>query len=87
MQIVMTHFLKSGAVLLMSAGELAAAGWALIAMAEVFADFTMSGYRLDVRDNLTVRKMETQVRVLRRVVSVIVVIVTGSIMPMTIPAG
>jgi len=67
-------------------GLIAAVGWALIAMVEVFSDLTMSRYRLDVKDNLAARKVETQVRVLRRVVSVIVVIVTGSIMLMTIPA-
>ena len=66
-------------------GLVAAAGWALIAAVEVFCDWTMSRYDLHAKNDLTARKVETQVHVLRRVASVIIVIVTGSIMLMTIP--
>ncbi|MDE1976359.1 MAG: mechanosensitive ion channel [Elusimicrobia bacterium] len=64
---------------------IAAAGWGLVAAVDVFCDWTMSRYNLNSKDDLTARKVETQVHVLRRVASVIIVIVTGSIMFMTVP--
>jgi len=66
-------------------GLIAAIAWILILITEVFADLLTARYRIDVRDNLTARGIQTQVHVLRRIVTVVVTIVAVSIMLLTIP--
>jgi small-conductance mechanosensitive channel len=66
-------------------GLIAAVAWAVTLVSEVFSDFLSAKYRIDVRDNLTARKIQTQLAVLHRIVVVVVSIVTLSIMLMTFP--
>jgi len=48
-------------------------------------DLVIDRYRLDVDDNLTARRVRTQVQVLRRIIVVVLAIVTLSLMLMTFP--
>jgi small-conductance mechanosensitive channel len=65
---------------------IAAIAWLVILFSEVAADLISSKYRVDVADNLTARRIETQIQMLRRIVVVIVAVVTLAIMLMTFPA-
>lgn len=67
-------------------GLIAAMAWLVILVVEVTSDIITGRYRIDVSDNLTARRIQTQFRVLHRVVVVLVVIVTIAIMLMTFPA-
>lgn len=64
---------------------IASCGWLAILVTEVAFDVLGSRYRTDVADNLLARKVHTQLRFMRRMVGIAVVIVTGSIMLMTFP--
>jgi small-conductance mechanosensitive channel len=66
-------------------GLIAALGWTVILFAEVFADVVTARYRVDVRENLAARRIRTQVQMLRRVFTVVVMIITLAIMLLTIP--
>lgn len=66
-------------------GLIACAAWAIILMTEVLADILAVRYRMDVQDNLVARRIQTQVAVLRRIMTVVVVIVTIAIMLLSIP--
>jgi small-conductance mechanosensitive channel len=66
-------------------GLIAAIAWAIVMFSRVVADVVSARHRLDTRDNLTARKIQTQIQVLHRIVVVIVAIVTLSIMLMTFP--
>ncbi|HVA64809.1 MAG TPA: hypothetical protein VNF74_13875 [Terriglobales bacterium] len=56
-----------------SLGVIAACAWGVILATEVLADLVASRYRVDVAANLAVRRIQTQVYVLRRVVTGVVV--------------
>lgn len=60
--------------------------WLVILLSDVVTDVIEGRYRMDVADNLAARKIQTQIRVLHRVVTSVVVLVTIAIMLMTIPA-
>jgi len=66
-------------------GLIACAAWAIILMTEVLADLLAARYRIDVQDNLAARRIQTQVAVLRRITTVVVVIMTIAIMLLSIP--
>lgn len=65
---------------------LASIAWVLIVVIDVVSDLISARYRVDVKDNLVARGVETQVHILRRILIVIIVIVTGAIMLLTIPS-
>jgi small-conductance mechanosensitive channel len=67
-------------------GVIAAAAWIIIVLADVFTDLASARYRIDVRDNLAARRVQTQIRVVRRIFIIVVLIFTFSIMLMTFPA-
>ncbi|HVB34295.1 MAG TPA: mechanosensitive ion channel domain-containing protein [Patescibacteria group bacterium] len=67
-------------------GLIASAAWLLIALLGVIDDAVALKFRVDVKDNLSARRVQTQVRVLQRIVVVVVAIVTASIMLMTFPS-
>ena len=67
-------------------GIIAAVAWLIIFLAEVFSDAVYARYRIDIADNLTARRVRTQITVLRRIFSILVVVVTLAIMLMTFPA-
>jgi small-conductance mechanosensitive channel len=64
---------------------IAGIAWLAISMMHIVDDFVGSKYRVDVRDNLSARRIHTQARVLRQSVTVLVVIVAASAMLMTFP--
>lgn len=67
-------------------GLIAAMAWLVILVVEVTSDIITGRYRIDVSDNLTARRIQTQFKMLHRIVVVLVVIVTIAIMLMTFPA-
>ena len=60
-------------------------GWLLIAVVEGFNKLVEIRHSIDVRDNLSARRIRTQVQMLRRITETIVVIVTVAVMLMTFP--
>ncbi|MCL5268404.1 MAG: mechanosensitive ion channel family protein [Bacteroidetes bacterium] len=64
---------------------IAAVAWLLIALTKVLSDMMAAKYDVSVKDNLTARRVLTQVHVLRRITIVIVSVVALSIMLMTFP--
>jgi small-conductance mechanosensitive channel len=67
-------------------GLIAATAWLVILISEVTSDLISARYRIDLADNLSARRVHTQIEVLHRIVAVIVVVVALSIMLMTFPA-
>jgi small-conductance mechanosensitive channel len=66
-------------------GLIAATAWLLVALLDVIDDAIALKFRLDVKDNLAARRVETQAKVLRRIAGVVIAIVTIAIMLMTFP--
>jgi small-conductance mechanosensitive channel len=66
-------------------GLIAAIAWVFILAIEVIADLLSARYRVDVRDNLEARRIQTQVQVLRRILTAVVIIVAIATMLLTIP--
>jgi small-conductance mechanosensitive channel len=67
-------------------GMIASVAWLLVSFINVFEDVISEKYRVDVKDNLQARKLQTQVQVLRRIGVVVIGIITLSIMLMTFPS-
>jgi small-conductance mechanosensitive channel len=67
-------------------GLIASVAWLAVLLVQVTSDVLAGRYRLDVEDNLTARRIQTQFQMLHRVVVILVVIVALSIMLMTFPA-
>jgi small-conductance mechanosensitive channel len=67
-------------------GVIAAIAWVIILLSDVFGDALYARYRTDIADNLTARRVRTQITVLRRIFTLLVVIVAAAAMLMTFPA-
>jgi len=67
-------------------GLIAAIAWLVILFSQIVSDILAARYRLDVPDNLTARRIQTQFQMIHRIIVVLVILVTLSIMLMTIPA-
>ncbi|HEY1808946.1 MAG TPA: mechanosensitive ion channel domain-containing protein [Acidobacteriaceae bacterium] len=78
--------LKSALEHITGLGLIAATAWLVILFVDVARDVVAGRYRIDVSDNLTARRLQTQFDMLHRITVVLVVIVTASIMLMTFPA-
>lgn len=65
---------------------IAAFAWLLIGLLHVLEDYIASRYRIDVADNLAARRVRTQMHVLHRILTVVVVIFSISIGLMTFPS-
>jgi small-conductance mechanosensitive channel len=61
-------------------------GWLLIALTSVLEEFLNERFVLDIRDNLTARRVHTKFVVLRRVLIIVIGVVTGGALLMTFPA-
>jgi small-conductance mechanosensitive channel len=59
--------------------------WLIVALLGVVTEWVALHYRIDVEDNLTARRMQTQTRVLKRTATVVILIVAGALMLMKIP--
>jgi small-conductance mechanosensitive channel len=66
-------------------GLIAATAWLVILISQIISDLVSARYRIDLADNLSARRVQTQIEVLHRIVVVIVVVVGVSIMLMTFP--
>jgi len=64
-------------------GLIAACAWLVILLVEVVSDMLSGRYRIDVSDNLTARRIQTQFQMLHRVVVVLVIVVALAISLMT----
>lgn len=67
-------------------GLIASIAWLVILFSQILSDILAARYRVDVPDNLTARRIQTQFQMIHRIIVVLVVIVTLSVMLMTIPA-
>src|SRR3984885_1875841 len=67
-------------------GTIAAVAWVVILLADVFGDSVYARYRTDIADNLTARRIRTQIAVLRRIVTLLVIVIAAAIILMTFPA-
>lgn len=68
---------------LLSLGIIASVAWLVIRTTNVLDDFILSRYDMDDKDNLQARKIYTQLQVFKRIVIVIIGILTLAIMLMT----
>lgn len=66
-------------------GFIAAVAWLVIAAIAVADDYVTEKYRTDVRDNLHARAIGTQAAVLRRIATVLTIIIAAAMMLMTFP--
>jgi small-conductance mechanosensitive channel len=66
-------------------GLIVGVAWLIISVSRVIDDALELRYRLDVADNLAARRVHTQARVLRRSVTVLIVILTVGVMLTTFP--
>lgn len=66
-------------------GLIAAVAWLFMLFIEVASDVLSERYRIDVADNLVARRVQTQFLMLRRILVVLLSIVTLSVMLMTFP--
>jgi small-conductance mechanosensitive channel len=66
-------------------GLVGAVGWLAISLLSVIDDAMGLRYRLDAQDNLTARRVLTQVTVLQRILTTLIIIVTIAIGLMTFP--
>lgn len=64
---------------------IAVMGWLAVLFTDVIIDVFETRYRIDAADNLTARKMQTQLNVLRRIVDVLIIFITIGIALMTFP--
>jgi small-conductance mechanosensitive channel len=67
-------------------GLVATTAWLVILTSQIVSDLVSTRYRIDLADNLSARRVQTQIEVLHRIVVVIVVVVGLSVMLMTFPA-
>lgn len=61
-------------------------GWLLVALTSVLDEFIQKRFVIGIRDNLTARRVHTKFLVLRRVLVIIIGVVTGGALLMTFPA-
>jgi small-conductance mechanosensitive channel len=66
-------------------GLIAGVAWLVVSVSRVIDDVLGVRFRLDVSDNLEARRIHTQARVLRRSVTVLIVVLTVGAMLMTFP--
>lgn len=78
--------LMSGLEHITGLGLIAAIAWLVTLFVDITSDVIAGRYRIDVADNLVARRIQTQFQMLRRIVFVLVAIITLSIMLMTFPA-
>ncbi|MGH9715396.1 MAG: mechanosensitive ion channel family protein [Candidatus Acidiferrales bacterium] len=61
-------------------------GWLAILVTDVIIDVFETRYRVDTADNLTARKVQTQLNVLRRIIALLIIFITVGFALMTFPA-
>jgi len=66
-------------------GLIAAIAWLVILFTQIVTDIVTARYRIDMADNLSARRVQTQIGVLRRIAVSIILVITLSMMLMTFP--
>jgi len=66
-------------------GVIAAFAWSVILLSNVFGDTIYARNRIDISDNLTARRIRTQISVLQRIFSIVVIVIAIGFMLMTFP--
>jgi small-conductance mechanosensitive channel len=66
-------------------GLIAATAWLGILISQITSDLISARYRIDLPDNLSARRVQTQIEVLHRIVVATIVVVALSVMLMTFP--
>jgi len=64
---------------------IASLGWAALALLDVVQDFIAQAHAMEAADNLSARRIRTQVQVLRHIAAVVIVLITVAVMLMTFP--
>ncbi|HEY1985857.1 MAG TPA: mechanosensitive ion channel family protein [Terracidiphilus sp.] len=67
-------------------GLIATTAWLVILLVDITSDIMAGRYRIDVEDNLVARRIQTQFQIMRRIVFVLVSVVTLAVMLMTFPS-
>jgi small-conductance mechanosensitive channel len=62
---------------------IASMAWLIIRFTSVLDDLVLSRYQIDIRDNLQARKIQTQLQIFKKIVTVVVAILALAIMLMT----
>jgi small-conductance mechanosensitive channel len=71
---------------LLGLGLVGGFAWLLIALLRVFEDFIAYRFRIDISDNLSARRIRTQMHVLHRVLVVLICVIAVSVGLMTFPS-
>jgi small-conductance mechanosensitive channel len=66
-------------------GVIAAVAWSVILLSNVFGDMIYARNRIDISDNLTARRIRTQISVLQRIFTIVVIVIATGFMLMTFP--
>ncbi len=66
-------------------GVIASLAWVVMLLSEVLGDTLFVHYRVDIGDNLTGRRVRTQIEVLQRIFNIVVMVVAAGFMLMTFP--
>jgi small-conductance mechanosensitive channel len=64
---------------------IAMVGWLAVSVVNLAGDILALRYNIEIADNLAARRVQTQLRILKRTVNLVLLVVTLSIMLMTIP--
>jgi small-conductance mechanosensitive channel len=64
---------------------IAMVGWLAISVVSLAGDILALRYNIEIADNLAARRVQTQLRILKRTVNLLLFVITVSIMLMTIP--
>ncbi len=80
-----SHDVRVSVQRVLGLGVIACVGWAVIVVANVISDTLYARYSTETPDDLIARRIRTQTQVLRRIVVMIVLILTAGIMLMTFP--
>jgi small-conductance mechanosensitive channel len=67
-------------------GVIASVGWAVIILTELAGNVILARHSMDLPDNLSARRIRTQIQVLQRILSLTVSILTAAAMLMTFPS-
>ena len=83
-----THLPQNAAVIvqrLASLGVIAAIGWVAMLFTAIVVDLISARFRSEVTDGEALRRMHTQLQMIRRIAAILIFIVTLSVMLMTFP--
>lgn len=78
--------LSNGLQHVLGLAVIASIGWGFVILAEVTGDVIFSRYSVEAADNLGARRIRTQTQVIKRIVVMLIALVTLAVMLMTFPS-